>query len=124
MKIKSILILIPILIISYFYISNQNRIIQKEYNYDVTIYRDVWGVPHIYGKKDTDTAFGLAYAHAEDDFKTIQDVLLTVRGTSASVKGKEAAPIDYLVGMLKVWQTVNEKYEARLKKAEAKKGKK
>ena len=114
MKIKSVLILIPVLIISYFYISNQNRIIKKEYSYDVTIYRDVWGVPHIYGEKDSDTAFGLAYAHAEDDFKTIQDVLLTVRGTSASVKGKKAAPIDYLVGMLKVWQTVNDKYESNL----------
>ena len=114
MKIKSILILIPVLIISYFYISNKNRIIQKEYSYDVTIYRDVWGVPHIYGQKDSDTAFGLAYAHAEDDFETIQDVLLAVRGTSASVKGKEAAPIDYLVGLLKVWDTVNQKYESDL----------
>ena len=40
--------------------------------YDVTIYRDVWGVPHVYGDKDVDVAYGLAYAHAEDDLKTIQ----------------------------------------------------
>ena len=57
-------------------------------------YRDHWGVPHIYGIKDSDTAFGLAYAHAEDDFETIQDVLLALRGNLASVKGKDSAPVE------------------------------
>ena len=66
----------------------------QNYDYDVTIYRDNWGVPHIYGKKDTDTAFGLAYAHSEDDFETLQDVLLALRGQLASVKGKDSAPVD------------------------------
>ena len=28
------------------------------------IERDNWGVPHIYGKRDADASFGLAYAHA------------------------------------------------------------
>ena len=27
---------------------------------NVTIFRDAWGVPHIYGKEDGDTAFGMA----------------------------------------------------------------
>ena len=26
--------------------------------YKVTIYRDTWGVPHIFGDKDEDTAYG------------------------------------------------------------------
>ena len=30
--------------------------------YDVMIHRDTWGVPHIFGEKDKDTAYGLAYA--------------------------------------------------------------
>ena len=47
--------------------------------YDVEIIRDEFGVPHIYGKRDADAAFGLAYAHAEDDFATIQDVILATR---------------------------------------------
>ena len=38
---------------------------------DETIYRDEWGVPHIYGKYDTDVAFGLAYANAEDNLDNI-----------------------------------------------------
>ena len=46
----------------------------------VQIYRDTFGVPHIFGKSDADAAFGLAYAHAEDDFATIQGVLAAARG--------------------------------------------
>jgi acyl-homoserine-lactone acylase len=36
--------------------------------YDVQITRDKFGVPHINGKTDADASYGLAYAHAEDDF--------------------------------------------------------
>ena len=32
--------------------------------YDVRVLRDTFGVPHVYGKRDADVAFGLAYAHA------------------------------------------------------------
>ena len=53
--------------------------------YDVTIYRDTWGVPHIFGQTDRDAAYGLAYAHSEDDFKNIQDALLAARGKLASI---------------------------------------
>ena len=84
------------------------------HEYNVTIYRDEWGVPHIYGQTDRDAAFGLAYAHSKDDFSTIQDVLLALRGKLASVNGKKGAPVDYLVGFLKVWDTVNENYETQL----------
>ncbi len=35
--------------------------------YETTILRDTWGVPHIFGKTDADAAYGLAYAHCEDD---------------------------------------------------------
>ena len=89
-----------------FFIASCSRetIIQTPLDYDVTIYRDIWGVPHIYGERDRDVAFGLAYAHAEDDFGTIQEVLLLSRGKLASVKGKEGAPADYLVGFLKIWK--------------------
>ena len=103
--------LILSLIISGLYLSSLFNFIQnKSYHYDVTVYRDTWGVPHIYGITDEDTAYGLAYAHAEDDFDTIFDILLFSRGVSASIKGKESAPIDYLVGLLKIWETVDEKY--------------
>jgi len=44
----------------------------------IDIVRDAWGVPHIFAKTDADVAYGLAWAHAEDDFKTIQQGFLLV----------------------------------------------
>ncbi len=74
--------------------------------FDVRILRDDFGVPHVFGKTDADAAFGLAYAHAEDDFSTIQDVLFGVRGKLASRRGPSAAPNDYIVSLLGVWKDV------------------
>ncbi len=79
---------------------------------DVRILRDEFGVPHIYGKTDADVSFGLAYAHSEDDFETIQKVLLQTRGRLAAVDGAEAAPFDYLVHVLGFWQDVEARYES------------
>ncbi|PKP62950.1 MAG: acylase, partial [Alphaproteobacteria bacterium HGW-Alphaproteobacteria-9] len=48
--------------------------------YSAEIIRDQFGVPHIYGETDADAAFGVAVAHAEDDFFTLQDVVAMSRG--------------------------------------------
>ena len=82
--------------------------------YDVRILRDTWGVPHIFGKTDADAAYGLAYAHAEDDFLTIQQSLLAARGRLATVYGQEAAPNDYMVHLLRIWDVVEAGYERDL----------
>ena len=82
------------------------------HRYDVSILRDTWGVPHIFGITDADAAYGLAYAHAEDDFETIQKVLLAGRGTLASVLGREFAANDYAVHLLRISDTVNANYES------------
>ena len=75
------------------------------------IERDEWGVPHIYGERDGDVSFGLAYAHAQDDFNTIQDILLASRGKLASVYGKKAAVNDYYVHLMNFWETIHQNYE-------------
>ena len=80
-------------------------------NYDARIIRDDYGVPHIYGKTDGDTAFGLAYAHAEDDWETIQNTLIGSRGMAAQFKGKGVAPTDYLYDLFKVREAVDAKYD-------------
>ena len=88
--------------------------IAKADDYSVRIIRDTLGVPHIYGTRDADVAFGLAYAHAQDDFTTIQDVMLATRGMLATLKGSDAAPADYLVRLMRV-KTVSEyAYENQL----------
>jgi acyl-homoserine-lactone acylase len=73
-----------------------------EQPYDAVISRDRFGVPHVHGARDADTAYGLAWAHAEDDFPTLQRSALAARGRLATVAGREAAPIDYLIALLRV----------------------
>ncbi len=63
--------------------------------YDVRIVRDRWGVPHIFGRTDADVAYGIAYAHAEDDFATLQEVFAGVRGRAGAMLGEDGAKVDF-----------------------------
>ena len=101
-------LLILILIISPF-LKGDSLTINSD-GFSARIERDKWGVPHIYGKRDADVSFGLAYAHAQDDFKTIQDILLASRGKLASVYGKGAAVNDYYVHLMDIWNHVDSNY--------------
>ena len=89
-------------------------LIPPEGRYDVTILRDTWGVPHIYGKTDADCAYGLAYAHCEDDFRTIQEGAFLARAKVASILGREYAPFDYLVKLFRVQAILDAQYETDL----------
>src|SRR5689334_18359488 len=57
---------------------------------NVTIVRDNWGVPHVYGKTDADTVFGVIYAQAEDDFNRVESNYLTSLGRMAEAEGDGA----------------------------------
>ena len=87
---------------------------QAANQFDARIIRDGYGVPHIFGKRDADAAFGFGYAHAEDDWATIQDTLIAARGKSAEYKGKTVAPQDYLFDLFKLGQSVAENYDAQV----------
>ncbi len=89
-------------------------LIARVADFDVTIHRDGFGVPHIYGKTNPDVAFGLAFAHSEDDFATIQEVTIATRGQLAAIKGPDAAVTDYLVRLLRIWEAVDARYETDL----------
>lgn len=89
-------------------------LIAKAKAYHVRIERDEFGVPHVFGHSDADVAFGFAVAHSEDDFSTIQDVAIATRGTLAAVNGPDAAVTDYLVHLLRVWETIDARYERDL----------
>ncbi len=56
----------------------------------VTIIRDDWGIPHVYGKTDADAVFGLMYAQAEDDFNRIETNYLNSMGRLAEAEGESA----------------------------------
>ncbi len=76
----------------------------------IQIARDKWGVPHIFAKTDPEVAYGLAYAHAEDDFKTMQLTILAGSGMLGQHLGKNGAAADYVVGLIHAKEIVEEKY--------------
>ncbi len=53
----------------------------------ITIIRDNWGVPHIYGKTDADAVFGLIYAQCEDDFRRVEMNYIEKLGRLSEING-------------------------------------
>ena len=81
---------------------------------NIKIARDKWGVPHIFAKTDAEVSYGLAWANAEDDFKTMQLTMLAGKGMVGKLKGKDGASIDYVVALLHCREVVEEQYEKTL----------
>lgn len=75
---------------------------------DVTISRDTYGVPHIYGKTDAAAAFGLMYAQAEDNFWQLETDYIRTLGRAAEVDGPAALSADLVVH---AWQAVEHAQE-------------
>ena len=74
---------------------------------NVEIVRDGFGVPHIFGDTDADVAFGVAYAHAEDDFATLQEVLAMTRGRAGAMLGADGAKVDFAAHLIDIHRTVD-----------------
>src|SRR4051812_10529640 len=55
----------------------------------ITIVRDTWGIPHVYGKTDADAVFGVAYAQAEDDFNRVETNFINSIGRLAEAEGEK-----------------------------------
>src|SRR6516162_6151239 len=53
----------------------------------VTIVRDKWGVPHIYGKTDAAVVFGLLYAECQEDFSRVEKNYLEMLGRQSEAYG-------------------------------------
>ena len=66
----------------------------------VTIIRDRWGIPHIYGKTDADAVFGLLYAQCEDNFEKVEQNYLNVLGKTAQIAGKSGIYDDLLLRLV------------------------
>ena len=84
--------------------------LEKANTYKAEITRDTWGVPHVYGKTDADAAFGLAYAHAEDDFLNTAENMYLYRAQMGLKEGASGAVQDYLIKVLKIRERIKEKY--------------
>ena len=83
----------------------------SEKTYQAEIVRSEFGVPHVYGETDADVAYGVAIAHAEDDFFTLQDVVAMARGRYGAIAGEEGAQIDYAYHLLDARGTAERHYK-------------
>lgn len=80
----------------------------------IDIIRDAYGVPHIFAQTDAEVAYGLAWAHAEDDFKTIQISYLAGNNLLSKHLGKPGIPADFLAQFIGSKEIVEQEYENKI----------
>ena len=76
----------------------------------VTIVRDRYGVPHIYGPTDASVVFGHAYAQAEDNFEQIEYNALYALGRSAELRGEPDVWDNLLARAFEIPRLAQEEY--------------
>ncbi|TNF28391.1 MAG: acylase, partial [Bacteroidetes bacterium] len=81
---------------------------------NVTIIRDSLGVPHVHGTTDAEAAYGLAYAHAEDNFAEIQEAVMAGKGLLGSYQGKDGVLFDFGLQFLSIDSLVEARFEQDL----------
>jgi len=79
----------------------------------VTIYRDTYGVPHVFGRTDASTVFGFAYAQAEDNFWRVEENFILALGRASELYGERTLDEDRLNRALEIPRLAREEY-ARL----------
>lgn len=84
---------------------------------NIDIVRDAYGVPHIFAKTDAEVAYGLAYAHAEDDFKTIQQAYLAGNALLSNAIGNKGLPADFVAQFIGSQEIVNQQYATAISPA-------
>src|ERR671927_1374667 len=80
---------------------------------NVTIYRDIYGVPHVFGRTDSSTVFGFAYAQAEDNFWRVEENFIHALGRASELYGEKSLEEDRLNRALEIPRLAREEY-ARL----------
>src|SRR5689334_8959348 len=95
MKLFLLLFLFPLQLFAQSFSKEEISRWQKQAN-NVTIIRDNFGIPHIYGKTDADAVFGLMYAQCEDDFRRVEMNYLEKLGEVSLVNGESELYNDLL----------------------------
>ena len=67
---------------------------------NVTIIRDKWGIPHIYGKTDANAVFGLMYAECQEDFPRVEKNYLEMLGRQAEGYGESYLYTDVMMRLI------------------------
>jgi acyl-homoserine-lactone acylase len=66
----------------------------------VTVVRDGWGVPHIYGKTDASVVFGLLYTECQLDFSRVEKNYLEMLGRQAEAYGESYLYTDVMMRLI------------------------
>ena len=83
----------------------------------IDIIRDSYGVPHIYAQTDAALAYGLAWAHAEDDFKTIQLGYLAGNALLSKHLKNKGLPADFITQFIGSEELIEKDYENKISPA-------
>src|SRR6187549_823430 len=81
-----ILLILPFQLLSQSFSKEDDSRWEKQAK-NVSIIRDNWGIPHVYGKTDADAVFGLLYAQCEDDFKRVELNYIEKLGRLSEING-------------------------------------
>ena len=96
-------------------VANQDEEALARLARSVTIYRDTYGVPHVFGRTDESTVFGFAYAQAEDNFWRVEENFILSLGRASELYGERTLDADRLNHALEIPRLAREEY-ARLDK--------
>ena len=79
--------------------------------HSVTIYRDTFGVPHVYGRTDESVVFGLMYAQAEDNFGQLEEDQISKLGRAAEVYGNARLTGDLMTRLFETNKRAQAEYK-------------
>ncbi len=102
------------LVLAFIFVAFATSIVAQTQLESITIYRDQWGVPHIYAPTDEEVCYGLAWAQCEDDFKTVQEQMLAVQGRYGELAGKDGIVADFAIKFMGFRELVEARYEKDL----------
>ncbi len=77
----------------------------------VTIYRDTFGVPHVYGRDDASAVFGLMYAQAEDNFWQLEEDHINKLGCAAEIYGQSRLAGDLTARLFETNKRARDEYK-------------
>jgi acyl-homoserine-lactone acylase len=77
---------------------------------EATIYRDEYGIPHVYARTLEAASFAVGYAQAEDRLEELLKNYRRANGTMAEIAGLESYRTDYIQRMWRHGEISREKY--------------
>ncbi len=77
---------------------------------EATIYRDTWGVPHIYAESEEAAAYAHGYAQAQDRLPDVLAAYLVAVGRAAGVFGPDLVETDIVATIARHEETARTRY--------------